>query len=106
MIHSIKETESTINNLLKQNTAGPDGFSGKVHQMRKEEITSLLHKLFQKTPAEEHSNSFHKDSITLTPKPNKHVTGKGNIRPMSREQRCKNPEQNISKSNPSTSQKN
>ena len=63
-----------------------------------EELTPILLKLFQKT-AEEGMlpSSFYEASITLVPKPDKDIIKKANI---TDEHRCKNPQQNVSKPNP------
>ena len=48
-------------------------------------------------------NSFYEATITLIPKPDKDATKKENYRPViTDEHRCKNPEQNSSKQNPTT----
>ena len=59
-----------IKNLQKNKSSGPDGFTGDLYQMFKEELMPVLLKLFQKI-AEEGTlpNSFHEVTITLLPKP-------------------------------------
>ena len=55
-------------------TPGTDGFAGVFCHTFKEEITSVLYKLFQKIEKEEIlCNSFYEASISLIPKPDKDI---------------------------------
>lgn len=55
----------------------PDGFTGEFYKTFKEEITSILYNLFQRTEAEGILlNPFYVASITLIPKPDKDIRKK------------------------------
>ena len=68
-----------IQNLPKNKSPGPDGFTGEFYQTCREELTPKLLKLFQNI-AEGGTlpNSFYKATITLIPKADKDVTRKEN----------------------------
>ena len=103
---STKEIASIINNLTKQKVPGLDGFTGEFYETLKEKIIPLLYIIFQKIEAEEiTSYSVFEVSTNLIPKLNKDITKNLQIN-ISHEHRCKNIQQNISKSNPTMYKKN
>ena len=64
------KTETVSKNLPTNKSLGPDGFTGKSYQTFREQLALYLLKLFQKiAEGRTLSNSFHKVTITLIPKP-------------------------------------
>ena len=77
------EIEAVIQTLPTHKSPGPDGFTGEFYKAFKEELTSILHRLFQKIQGEGRlPKSFYEASIILIPKADKDTTKKENFRPI------------------------
>ena len=78
------ETKTVIKNLPTNKSLGPNGFTGEFNQKFREELISILLKLFHKIAEKAKlPNSFYEATITLIPKPDKDITKKENYRPIS-----------------------
>ena len=77
------EIETVIKKLLTHKSPGPDGFTGEFYRAFKGELTPMLHRLFQKVQDDGRlPNLFYEANIILSPKPDKDITKKENLRPI------------------------
>ena len=75
--------EAVIKKLPTHKSPGPDGIIAEFYKAFKEELTRILHRLFQKIHEDgRFPNSFYEASIILIPKPDKDITKKENFRPL------------------------
>ena len=78
------EIEAVIKKLPTPKRPGPVGSTGEFYKAIKEEVTTLLHRLFKKIQTDGRlPNSFYEASIILISKPDKDTTKKENFRPIS-----------------------
>ena len=71
------EIEAVIKKIPTHKTRGPDGFTGEFYKAFKEELTHILHRLFEKIQNDGRlPTSFYEASIILIPKPDKDTTKK------------------------------
>ena len=71
------EIQTIIKNFPTNKIPGPDGFTGKLYQKFREDLTPILLKLLQNITEEgKIQNSFYKATITLIPKADKDATHK------------------------------
>ena len=79
-----EEIEAVIKKLPTHKSPGPDGFTGEFYKAFQEELTPILHRLFEKIQTDGRlPNFFYEASIILIPKLDKDITKKENFRPIS-----------------------
>ena len=78
------ETEAVFKKLPTHKSPGPAGFTREFYKAFKEELTPILHRLFEKIQKDGRlPNSFYETSLILIPKPDKDTMKKKNLRPIS-----------------------
>ena len=76
------EIAAVIKKFPSHKCPGLEGFIGEFYKTFREELTPILHRLFQNIQEEGRlPNSFYEASIILIPKPDKDTTKKENYRP-------------------------
>ena len=76
--------EAVIKKLPTHKSPGPDGFTGEFYKQLKEELTPVLHRLFEKLHTDGRlGNSFYEGNIIVFPKPDKDTMKKASFRPIS-----------------------
>ena len=76
--------EAVIKKLPTHKSPGQHGFTGEFYKALKEELTPILHRLFEKIQTDGRlPNSFYESSIILIPKPDKDTMKKEKFRPIS-----------------------
>ena len=66
------EVQTVIKKLPTHQSPGPDGFTGEFYRAFKEELTPILHRLFQKIQEGGRlPNSFYEDNFIIIPNPDK-----------------------------------
>ena len=72
---------AVINKLLTNKSPGPDDFTGEFYKAFKEELTPILHRLFEKIQNDGRlPNSFYEGSSILIPKTHKDTKKKENFK--------------------------
>ena len=74
----ITRNEYLIKTLPTNKRLGQDGFTGKFYQIYKEELITILHKIFQNVVEGTLAKTFYEATLTLIPRPDKDTT-KNNI---------------------------
>ena len=77
------EIEYVIKTLPTNKSPGPDGFTSRFYQTYKEELISILPKLFQKVEEGTLPKTFYEATITLITSPDKEITKKESYSPIS-----------------------